>query len=483
MELQLAKLLVGEGLVSIDQVREAVEEQRSSGSGLGDSLVRLGHITETELLESMGRYFGMPVMDLDSRSIEPEVLKLIPRGTAAEQCLVPVSLVGADLIVAVSDPSNILLLDDLGFITGKHIVPVIASERAIAARLAEHYGENPGHEAEGAGRLPRSGKPRPIEEMVRELEEYAGEKTTVTDDETAGEPDGLDSGMGREVLSGESESAKEENGAVIDNAVFDLTGSEPGDDGSKGRGEFETGFPGGSAVYGFTNERPPEPLETRTPTAEGGEIERPNGEFGVSIIEADENGSAGDVTLFEKESPLSPVPEISDEGFTYKPPVTDAGDTVRYPVHGSEDEETMPVDEAARSGDEAVKTAIETKLPKGSVLIVDHSPTIRRVVALALEREGYKVYAAGDGMQALAALNDITPGLILVDINLPHMDGYQLCKVIKGHGLTRDIPVVVMSGKLGMMDKMKGKIAGVSDYITKPFAAGDIIGAAEKYLG
>ncbi len=85
-------------------------------------------------------------------------------------------------------------------------------------------------------------------------------------------------------------------------------------------------------------------------------------------------------------------------------------------------------------------------------------------------------------MQALAALNDITPGLILMDINLPHMDGYQLCKVIKGHGLTREIPVVMMSGKLGMMDKMKGKMAGVSDYITKPFAAGDIIGAAEKYL-
>ena len=137
MELQLAKLLVGKGLVSIDQIREAVEEQRSSGSGLGDSLVKLGHIPETDLLESMGKYFGIPVMDLDSRSIEPEVLKLIPRGTAAEQGLIPVSLVGTDLIVAVSDPSNILLLDDLGFITGKHIVPVIASERAIMAKIAE----------------------------------------------------------------------------------------------------------------------------------------------------------------------------------------------------------------------------------------------------------------------------------------------------------------------------------------------------------
>lgn len=479
MELQLAKLLVGKGLVSIDQIREAVEEQRSSGSGLGDSLVKLGHIPETDLLESMGKYFGIPVMDLDSRSIEPEVLKLIPRGTAAEQGLIPVSLVGADLIVAVSDPSNILLLDDLGFITGKHIVPVIASERAIMAKIAEHYGEGDGRESEGSGKLPRAGKARSLEDMVRELEEFTGEKAAVADDETDANPDGIDSDTKGEALSGESMSTEEENSPVIDEAVFDLTGSEPDDANPAISGEVLTVF---TAPGSIDDTAPDELPESASDPDEDEDTERTDEEFGANITRESTNGSgAGDILLFEDEGKLSPVTKIPEEDFAEKTQVTDTSDTEQY-LHGPEDEETALADEDARFSDEAAKTAPETKLPKGSVLIVDHSATIRRVVALALEREGYKVYAAGDGMQALAALNDITPGLILVDINLPHMDGYQLCKVIKGHGLTREIPVVMMSGKLGMMDKMKGKMAGVSDYITKPFAAGDIIGAAEKYL-
>jgi twitching motility two-component system response regulator PilG len=479
MELQLAKLLVGKGLVSIDQIREAVEEQRSSGSGLGDSLVKLGHIPETDLLESMGKYFGIPVMDLDSRSIEPEVLKLIPRGTAAEQGLIPVSLVGTDLIVAVSDPSNILLLDDLGFITGKHIVPVIASERAIMAKIAEHYGEGDGRESEGPGKLPRAGKARSVEDLVRELEEFTGEKAAAFGSETTDEPVGLDSDISGEALSGESMSLAEENSPIIDEAVFDLTGSEPDNAESTISGEVLNVFTAPSSI----DDTAPDGLpESASDPDEDEDTERTDEEFGVNITRESTNGSgAGDILLFEDEGKLSPVTKIPEEDFAEKTQVTDISDTEQY-LPGPEDEDTALANEDARLSDEAAKTVPETKLPKGSVLIVDHSATIRRVVALALEREGYKVYAAGDGMQALAALNDITPGLILVDINLPHMDGYQLCKVIKGHGLTRDIPVVIMSGKIGMMDKMKGKMAGVSDYISKPFAAVDIIGAAEKYL-
>jgi len=478
MELQLAKLLVGKGLVSIDQIREAVEEQRSSGSGLGDSLVKLGHIPETELLESMGKYFGIPVMDLDSRSIEPEVLNLIPRGTAAEQSLIPVSLVGADLIVAVSDPSNILLLDDLGFITGKHIVPVIASERAIMAKITEYYGEGDGREPESPGKLPRAGKARSVEDLMRELEEFTGEKAAASGSETTDEPVGLDSDMSDEALSGEA-SAEQENSPAIDEAVFDLTGSEPDAANPTFSGEALNVFTAPDSI----NETAPDELrESASDPAEDEYTERTDEEFGMNITRESTNGSAaGDILLFENEGKLSTVPELSTEDFAEKPQITDISDTEQY-LPDPEDKEATFAHEDTYSSDETAKTVPETKLPKGSVLIVDHSATIRRVVALALEREGYKVYAAGNGMQALAALNDITPGLILVDINLPHMDGYQFCKVIKGHGLTREIPVVMMSGKLGMMDKMKGKMAGVSDYITKPFAAVDIVGAAEKYL-
>lgn len=84
-------------------------------------------------------------------------------------------------------------------------------------------------------------------------------------------------------------------------------------------------------------------------------------------------------------------------------------------------------------------------------------------------------------MQALAKLNEVTPDLIFVDVKLPHMDGYQLCKIIKSHGLTKDIPVVMMTSKVGILDKMKRKRAGAKHYITKPFDPKLIIETAIKY--
>lgn len=505
MGLQLAKLLVREGLVSVDQVREAVELQRNSGSGLGDSLITLGHITETDFLGFLGKYYGMPVMDLDSRSIEPEVLKLIPHGTAAEESLIPVSLVGADLIVAVSDPSNILLMDDLGFITGKHIVPVIASERAISAKIEEYYGEiqgSSGRESDGAGRLPRAGKLRSIDEIIRELEEYTNDKrefaSAVEAEESPAETDANEAGEAPPE-SVEIEIMEEESVPVTDNAVFDLTGS--------GQANDEIEFSGGSDVSGFTVQvEQSEALETESRIEEGvdgvGEtnteqlsplhspdnfaaltdIDKPaeaeSAQESVSSVTGEDHAHQARAEDSSGENGLYPVPETAEQNQH----INNTPDTKEDALPASESETESAADKSASSGVEKARNGAGVKLPKGSVLIVDHSPTIRRVVALALEREGYKVYAAGDGMQALAALKDITPGLILVDINLPHMDGYQLCKVIKGHGLTKDIPVVMLSGKVGMMDKVKGRMAGASDYIAKPFAAGDIIGAAEKYV-
>jgi twitching motility two-component system response regulator PilG len=116
-----------------------------------------------------------------------------------------------------------------------------------------------------------------------------------------------------------------------------------------------------------------------------------------------------------------------------------------------------------------------------TVLIVDVSPTVRKIMTMTLERAGYRVFAAGDGMQALARINEAIPDLVFVDIKLPHMDGYQLCKVIKSHGLTKSVPVILVSGKTGVLDKMKVRMAGASDMITKPFSAGALVEAAGKH--
>ena len=114
------------------------------------------------------------------------------------------------------------------------------------------------------------------------------------------------------------------------------------------------------------------------------------------------------------------------------------------------------------------------------VLAVDDSATIQRMIASVLERRLYRVVTANDGMQALARLNEELPNIVLLDITMPRMDGYQVCKVITGNPETQHIPVIMLSGKDGFFDKVRGRMAGATDYVTKPFTAEQLTAALEK---
>ncbi len=116
------------------------------------------------------------------------------------------------------------------------------------------------------------------------------------------------------------------------------------------------------------------------------------------------------------------------------------------------------------------------------VMVVDDSPTVRKLVSLTLERRGYRVISAFDGVAAIKELGTCRPDLILLDINMPRLDGYRLCKLIKKHEATQTIPVVMLSGKDGMFDKLRGRLVGCSDYITKPFEADALTHKVAKYL-
>lgn len=118
----------------------------------------------------------------------------------------------------------------------------------------------------------------------------------------------------------------------------------------------------------------------------------------------------------------------------------------------------------------AAKAALrERKRERGIVLTVDDSPTVVKLVRMTLQRHGYEVVVAANGMDALAKINDNLPDLILLDITMPRMDGYQLCKIIKSNQETKHIPVIMLSGKDGFFDKVRARVAGSTDYITKPF--------------
>jgi twitching motility two-component system response regulator PilG len=118
---------------------------------------------------------------------------------------------------------------------------------------------------------------------------------------------------------------------------------------------------------------------------------------------------------------------------------------------------------------------------KGTVMVVDDSATVRKLVTMILERENYKVLDAGDGLEALTLLNEETPDFIFLDITMPRIDGYTLCKLIKNDEKTKDIPVVMLSGKDGFFDKVRGRMSGSSEHISKPFEPATLVMTVEKY--
>jgi twitching motility two-component system response regulator PilG len=108
--------------------------------------------------------------------------------------------------------------------------------------------------------------------------------------------------------------------------------------------------------------------------------------------------------------------------------------------------------------------------------------TVRKALSSILERNEYRVVLAEDGSHALARLNEAVPDLVLLDITMPFMDGYQVCKVIKDKAVTKKVPVIMLSGKDGLFDKVRGKLAGANDYVTKPFDPEALLKTIRKYL-
>tara|TARA_R110002072_G_scaffold303123_1_gene494735 strand:+ start:175743 stop:177596 length:1854 start_codon:yes stop_codon:yes gene_type:complete len=133
------------------------------------------------------------------------------------------------------------------------------------------------------------------------------------------------------------------------------------------------------------------------------------------------------------------------------------------------------IEQAANSG-----PSTATSLDQKTVLVVDDSPTVRKLVAITLERRGYKVVSAFDGVAAIKEIAAHSPSLILMDVNMPRLDGYQLCKLVKKHETTREIPVLMLTGKDGMFDRLRGRLVGCAGSIAKPFSPEELLEVVEQ---
>ncbi|MEM9195475.1 MAG: ATPase, T2SS/T4P/T4SS family, partial [Myxococcota bacterium] len=139
MSNRLGELLVRQKLISLQQLRTAQDEQRRSGASLGYALAKMGYISDQEITEFLSQQYRVQAIDLSEYEIDPEVIKLVSQDVCERHKIVPVSRAGSSLIVAMADPSNLHAIDDIKFLTGYNVEPVVSSEAAIASTIERHY--------------------------------------------------------------------------------------------------------------------------------------------------------------------------------------------------------------------------------------------------------------------------------------------------------------------------------------------------------
>src|SRR5690606_34492938 len=136
---RLGDILNREGLITRDQLGSALAEQKSSGHRLGYVLVKLGLVQELEITKVLARQYRMPAVDLTRFEVDPKMVKLIPADFALKHVVLPLKREGRTLTIAMADPTQTGVLDDLKFITRYDLFPVIAGEYTLRNLIEKHY--------------------------------------------------------------------------------------------------------------------------------------------------------------------------------------------------------------------------------------------------------------------------------------------------------------------------------------------------------
>lgn len=634
----LGHILIREGIISVNQLRAAIKEQKRTGRRLYRVLIDLGYASEQQLVDFLSKEYCFPIINLDEFEVDPVALNLIPKRIALRHNLVPINHLGSTLFVAMSDPSDLVTVDDLRFATGCDIKPVIAPEQAIKNTIEKYYStenrldeqkaeensiseveakredresnaarskwvefirqvEKSSHEARREREIVavRSyAVPSPQDSNIaREKEELCpqasqeGEKEETLDllslfyrgeveqqkeeginhpteqkeeiigpsastsqdvDSTAGEwessrawdeeesfkPDSLfyyatyikiQEDVGPEVkkedektleLSFASEEGKatyKEDGKLAFKARLETRQEECGFEpysfsfystdvpeqeekvasNAKMEEELELSAVSSQERVSLKKEKEMDfespqdkGIESFNLPSYGGEPvreqERTVLEIEQKSVEASESGG---FNFLEYESPCEFDSGETERGEPFKPNdhLSQKGDAPPPLIDRHSIQENVVVHKENAFSPYPEPREKEAKVPsdQGAILVIDDSPTIQKIVSITLERQGYRILIASDGMQALARFNEVVPDLIFLDIELPHMDGYQVCKVIKGNGLTKDVPVIMLFERDRFFDRVRGCMAGATNYITKPFQPATLLQAVEKH--
>ncbi len=135
----IGELMVRENLINIDQLEQAKKEQKTNGGKLGAALMRLGYIDEKKYSEFLSKQYSVPFIDLNTFDVDRKAIEMLSRKVCEKHAVIPLSVAGNTLVVAMSDPSNIFVLDDLTFLTKSKIQPLVAPESQIRKSIDKFY--------------------------------------------------------------------------------------------------------------------------------------------------------------------------------------------------------------------------------------------------------------------------------------------------------------------------------------------------------
>ncbi|MBV9068961.1 MAG: type II secretion system protein GspE, partial [Acidobacteria bacterium] len=139
MSVRLGELLTKASLITSDQLKDALKLQKETGGKLGETLIKLGFVAEEDITECLSQQFGVPSINLAHFEIDSAVIKLIPPDVARKYNILPVNKTGATVTIAMADPTNVFAMDDIKFMTGYNVEPVVASETAVIEAIQKYY--------------------------------------------------------------------------------------------------------------------------------------------------------------------------------------------------------------------------------------------------------------------------------------------------------------------------------------------------------
>jgi type IV pilus assembly protein PilB len=158
MAVRIGELLLKEKRITPAQLQEAINHQKTTGGKLGIALVQLGFVKDEEITQLLSKVYGVPSINLSQFEIDSGVIKLVPADTATKYQIVPLSRSGATLTIAMTDPTNVFAMDDIKFMTGYNVEPVVASESAVLEAIKQYYSSQTTDRAERPERGDRGGR-------------------------------------------------------------------------------------------------------------------------------------------------------------------------------------------------------------------------------------------------------------------------------------------------------------------------------------